>query len=122
MEIESICHRRLGGLLPRWIARALPRAEDDGFGRGPAAERRLPDSAATSFSLAASGRTARVGPRNRIENAAAPPSAAPRPLRVLQIIDDTSSAAGRIVISGRMADVCAELERLAALESRRSCA
>ena len=36
--------------------------------------------------------------------------AAPRPLRVVR------SAPGRLVISGRMADVCAELERLAALE------
>jgi len=33
-----------------------------------------------------------------------------RPLRVVR------SAPGRLVISGRMADVCAELERLAALE------
>jgi hypothetical protein len=28
-----------------------------------------------------------------------------------------SSAGGRMVISGRMADVCAELDRLAALEA-----
>jgi hypothetical protein len=33
-----------------------------------------------------------------------------RPLRVVQ-------SRGRLVISGRMADVCAELDRLAALES-----
>ena len=33
-----------------------------------------------------------------------------KPLRVVR------SAPGRLVISGRMADVCAELERLAALE------
>ena len=37
-------------------------------------------------------------------------AAAQRPLRVVR------SAPGRMVISGRMADVCAELERLAALE------
>ena len=35
---------------------------------------------------------------------------AQRPLRVVR------GAPGRLVISGRMADVCAELERLAALE------
>jgi hypothetical protein len=29
-----------------------------------------------------------------------------------------SQQAGRMVISGRMADVCAELDRLAALEAR----
>jgi hypothetical protein len=33
-----------------------------------------------------------------------------RPLRVVQ-------ASGRLVISGRMADVCAELDRLAAIEA-----
>ncbi|MDQ6882155.1 MAG: hypothetical protein M3150_08690, partial [Pseudomonadota bacterium] len=42
-----------------------------------------------------------------------------RPLRVLRVVDTCHgpSAAGRMVISGRMADVCAELERLAALET-----
>lgn len=42
-----------------------------------------------------------------------------RPLRVLRVVDagHASSTAGRMVISGRMADVCAELDRLAALEA-----
>jgi hypothetical protein len=42
-----------------------------------------------------------------------------RPLRVLRVVDGAQSArgAGRMVISGRMADVCAELDRLAALEA-----
>ncbi len=41
-----------------------------------------------------------------------------RPLRVLRVLeaDQTSAQAGRLVISGRMADVCAELDRLAAFE------
>ena len=41
-----------------------------------------------------------------------------RPLRVLRVVDAgyAPSSAGRMVISGRMADVCAELDRLAALE------
>jgi hypothetical protein len=41
-----------------------------------------------------------------------------RPLRVLRVVDAMHgpSSAGRMVISGRMADVCAELDRLAALE------
>lgn len=44
---------------------------------------------------------------------------AQRPLRVLRVMDASvsSSAVGRMVISGRMADVCAELDRLAALEA-----
>jgi hypothetical protein len=42
-----------------------------------------------------------------------------RPLRVLRVVDAAHgpSTAGRMVISGRMADVCAELDRLAALEA-----
>ncbi len=42
-----------------------------------------------------------------------------KPLRVLRVMDTGNgpSSAGRMVISGRMADVCAELDRLAALEA-----
>lgn len=41
-----------------------------------------------------------------------------RPLRIVRILDNDGSPAnvGRMVISGRMADVCAELDRLAACE------
>ena len=40
-----------------------------------------------------------------------------RPLRIVRIMeaDQAPSQIGRIIISGRMADVCAELDRLAAL-------
>lgn len=43
-----------------------------------------------------------------------------RPLRVVRVAEpgQPQRGSGRIVISGRMADVCAELDRLAALESR----
>ena len=43
-----------------------------------------------------------------------------RALRVLRVSEhgETSSCAGRMVISGRMADVCAELDRLVALEAK----
>lgn len=42
-----------------------------------------------------------------------------RALRVLRVAEhgETSTCAGRMVISGRMADVCAELDRLVALEA-----
>jgi hypothetical protein len=42
-----------------------------------------------------------------------------RRLRVVRVLESSQAAAnaGRMVISGRMADVCAELERLAALEA-----
>ena len=46
------------------------------------------------------------------------PSHPLRVVRVLRVVDTghAPASAGRMVITGRMADVCAELERLAALE------
>jgi hypothetical protein len=43
-----------------------------------------------------------------------------RPLRVVRVADGSRAqgGAGRMVISGRFADVCAELDRLAAQEAR----
>lgn len=45
---------------------------------------------------------------------------AERPLRVIRVVDQRVSraGAGRMVISGRMEDVCAELDRMAELETR----
>ncbi len=42
-----------------------------------------------------------------------------RPLRMVRVLEagQNSSQVGRMVISGRMADVCAELDRLAAFET-----
>ncbi len=42
-----------------------------------------------------------------------------KPLRVVRVVEpgQSRSSVGRIVISGRMADVCAELDRLAACET-----
>ena len=47
------------------------------------------------------------------------PNQSSRPLRVLRVVDadQTRSNIGRIVISGRMADVCAELDRMVQRES-----
>lgn len=46
-------------------------------------------------------------------------AAQPRPVRVVRVLeaDQPRSGTGRMVISGRMADVCAELDRLAAYEA-----
>jgi hypothetical protein len=43
----------------------------------------------------------------------------PRPLRVVRVMEagQPRTQVGRMVISGRMADVCAELDRLAAREA-----
>jgi len=52
---------------------------------------------------------------------AAPSAQAPaRPLRVVRVVDRQQGgprSTNRMVISGRMADVCAELDRLVALEA-----
>ena len=52
-----------------------------------------------------------------LHQAAARPA---RPLRVVRVVEPATAraVAGRMVISGRLADVCAELDRLAALEAR----
>ncbi len=44
---------------------------------------------------------------------------AQKPLRIVRILEagHTSASVGRMVISGRMSDVCAELDRLAAKEA-----
>lgn len=47
---------------------------------------------------------------------------APRPLRVVRTVDAHQSGqslrrTGRVILSGRLVDVCAELDRLAALEA-----
>lgn len=51
--------------------------------------------------------------------AMAPVTLSQRPLRVLRVFDGqpTGTGSGRMVISGRMADVCAELDRLAEVEA-----
>ena len=52
-----------------------------------------------------------VGPSRPLLMTAAPH----RPLRVVRVVEG-GRGVGRMVISGRMADVCAELDRLAAHE------
>ena len=60
----------------------------------------------------------------RAHGAATPTvAAAPaRPLRVVRLVDGQGQqrSSNRMVISGRMADVCAELDRLAALEAEQT--
>jgi hypothetical protein len=61
-----------------------------------------------------------VRPASATRLAAATARPAPA-LRVVRLVDAQApgGSSGRMVISGRMADVCAELERLAALEAGR---
>jgi hypothetical protein len=53
---------------------------------------------------------------------AQPAPRAAKPLRVVRVVEASAprAIAGRMVISGRMADVCAELDRLAAQEALRT--
>ncbi|HVZ46738.1 MAG TPA: hypothetical protein VHA82_23225 [Ramlibacter sp.] len=71
----------------------------------------------------AAGRTAPAPVAQPVLQPACMRRTARPPLRVVRLVDRGCgrSAAGRMVIAGRMADVCAELERLAALEGQPFC-
>ena len=88
--------------------------------QGPAA-RPVRDHAAPSSANDDSMRDNRTASRGALHGLPTVRRAAQahRPLRVVRVIDPKSRDTGRLVISGRMADVCAELDRLAELESRR---
>ena len=81
------------------------------FARTPAPAQR---AASPRFSTAEARRTCGVSAPPRRHHAR--PG---RALRVVRVLEGQPAlrGAGRMVISGRMADVCAELERLAALEA-----
>lgn len=70
-----------------------------------------------AFQCNASFATKKVAPHALVTGATAS-NHSKRPLRVVRIVDtgQSRSMVGRMVISGRMADVCAELDRLAAFE------
>ena len=92
--------------LARWLANATPSSPR------PLLRASQPPGPACSGSRAAS--TWRPAMRSALP--------ARRPLRVVRVVRvmegcQVPSSAGRMVISGRMADVCAELERLAAVEA-----
>ena len=108
---SAALHRRSGrhwmAPLTAWLARRATFSANSAI------------SALSSIS-AISSTAARVEPQLAAEIVL--PSTPNRPtLRVLKVVDGTPrQCAGRMVISGRMADVCAELDRLVARESQRS--
>ena len=78
------------------------------------------DGAPATKTIASPPRGAGVAGPNHAQRPAVRSIARPtRPLRVLRVVDGPQppADAGRMVISGRMADVCAELDRLAAQET-----
>ncbi len=111
MGIALLSAARLVMAVPAWIDRL---ALETAWGRlrKPHADRR---SAAPHCSWGGRAAALRTMPLDRGATGA-------RPLRVLRVVDAGQPAgdAGRMVISGRIADVCAELERLAAAEDAAS--
>lgn len=59
-------------------------------------------------------------PAQALQSGASASARVTRPLRVARVVEGQSHrhAAGRMIISGRMADVCAELDRLVELEQK----
>ncbi len=77
---------------------------------------------ATSVWRLRSQRSAAVNSLAHIQGLSRPEPQTPKackPLRVVHVVEHGQSTkhAGRMIISGRMADVCAELDRLAACEA-----
>ncbi|QDL37740.1 hypothetical protein EUB48_11015 [Rhodoferax sediminis] len=91
-----------------WLMPGIPR---NTWAHQPAADARPYQGAISS--IAAHAHVTRASGRNHSN------TGTHRPLRVLRVVDASAApaSAGRMVISGRMADVCAELERLAAGEA-----
>lgn len=106
----------LQALASLWVT-APPAAATPSF--GPVATLRrcaANDPSATSMAVAGPCQTTAAG--SRVLQVAAP-ATAPRRLKVVREFEPgvSPSCAGRMVISGRMADVCAELDRMAQRES-----
>jgi len=76
----------------------------------------MPQHAARCASPAPAGNSPGAACAAVARSSAHPPA---RPLRVVRVLESGQSRAdtGRLVISGRLADVCAELDRLAACEA-----
>jgi hypothetical protein len=82
-------------------------------GRPPQASMDMRACEVATHSIAINTRCTRVDPKNLSK------LSGPRPLRIVRVLEAGQAPAnvGRMVISGRMADVCAELDRLAAREA-----
>lgn len=89
--------------LVRWLAKALVPAPRRAFAPPPNNTAIAPEKIAhTSMNTGAKA-----------------PFSMQKPLRVVRVLEagQARTSVGRMVISGRMADVCAELDRLAAREA-----
>jgi hypothetical protein len=107
MNIALFAHsgifRSLQGLV-RWLATSRSAARENATPSVPGGQRIAPKSIATH--------AVTTGASTRNINML-------KPLRVVRVVEvgQSRTSVGRMVISGRMADVCAELDRLAAGEA-----
>lgn len=90
----------------------------------PASVGAVPERQAQAFQPVRAGHVPPGGAERTVNSARTCPTPESRrrtapPLRVLQVLEVGQPAAhgGRMVISGRMADVCAELDRMVAREA-----
>jgi hypothetical protein len=122
MGIVSFSHSPILAMLlapvQALVAWFVPAQDRSGRFSAPARAQRAPGQLALPF--ASSGGAAPHEPTSFAQTGkAAPKRAAPSRLRIVREFDSNVSpaCAGRMVISGRMADVCAELERMAQREA-----
>lgn len=127
MGIAILAAARLVQVVPGWIGGFVPRVRASNERERAARAHTGRDQSAAgwhSMSRLAGDLLGRLTRRRQAPDAPSSlhtvsSTARPRPLRVLRVLDphQPRAAAGRMVISGRMADVCAELDRLAAAEA-----
>jgi hypothetical protein len=87
----------------------------------PSTPRRFAPTGSVGLGLQPLSHTRPFRPAPLVQRHSSQDDAHARPLRVMRWVDQdsASSCAGRMVMSGRFDDVCAELDRLVALESAR---
>lgn len=106
MNLAVLTYLELASPLPglvRWLAKALVPAPRRALASPPNNTAFAPEKIAhTSMNTGATA-----------------PFSLQKPLRVVRVLEagQARTSVGRMVISGRMADVCAELDRLAAREA-----
>lgn len=104
-----------------WLSGApLPQGVGARTGAGTAQAERSAAGASSPRAASPTRPASLQGPAQRSWGGPTRAAQAHRPLRVVRVVEGRSACAGsgRMVISGRIDDVCAELDRLAALETR----
>jgi hypothetical protein len=108
MNTVLLVQQSLLGFVTRWLGHMVPVAKPMAYANG---RTRFPAKNAPK-SIAIHAEPARAEGSFSLKTTV-------KPLRVVRVVETGQARAsvGRMVISGRMADVCAELDRLAACEA-----